>query len=140
MFKLSSPSAVPRQVYSVLVVEDHADTLVMLRTILEMFNFKVLEACDGDMALRVATENIPDLILMDTGLPSTDGVSATRLIRENENMTKVPIIFLSGHALPSQRQKALEAGGNEYLIKPINIEELLTIIAKCLSPKSELSN
>jgi two-component system sensor histidine kinase/response regulator len=122
--------------YRVLVVEDHVDTRVMLKIILEMLNFDVLEAMDGETAFTIATEEFPDLILMDAGLPSIDGLSVTRKIREDKKIGHVPIVFLSGHALPSSREAALEAGGNDYLVKPINIDEMLIVIAKWLTPQT----
>lgn len=106
----------------------------MMRIILESLNFEVIEAADGESAFQIALEQRPDLILMDAGLPMTDGFSVTRRIRQNQAVGHVPIVFLSGHALPASRAEALSAGGNDYLVKPINIDEMLTVIARCLTP------
>jgi DNA-binding response OmpR family regulator len=127
-------------VYRVMIVEDHADTRLMLRTILESLNFGVIEAIDGETAFQIALEETPDLILMDAGLPTTDGVSTTRKIREDKTVGTVPIVFLSGHALPASREAALLAGGNDYLVKPINIDQLLAVIAKWLSLSIKLEH
>lgn len=112
----------------------------MLRTILETLNFDVVEAIDGDMAYQVAIEQVPDLILLDSGLPYADGVSVTRRIRCDQRVSKVPIIFMSGHALPSSIKEAMDAGGNDYLTKPIDIEEMLSVIAKWLLANKKLGS
>jgi two-component system, cell cycle response regulator DivK len=127
-------------VYRVMIVEDHDDTRLMLRTILESLNFGVVEASDGESAFQIALEQTPDLILMDAGLPRTDGFSVTRKIRQNQAVGHVPIVFLSGHALPSSREEALLAGGNDYLVKPIDIDEMLMVMARLLSPSMTCSH
>jgi DNA-binding response OmpR family regulator len=121
--------------YCALIVEDHADTRLMLKTILEMQNFGVLEAADGRMAIEMAAEYTPDIILMDSGLPLADGITATRTIRKQKKMGHVPIIFLSGHAGPTSQKAARDAGCNEYLVKPISIEEMLRLVNRLLGPR-----
>ncbi len=112
----------------------------MLRTILESLNFEVIEAIDGETAFQIAIEQKPHLILMDSVLPTSDGVSVTRRIRKNDVVGKVPIVFLSGQALPKARAEALEAGGTDYLVKPIDLDEMLTVIAKRLPPSTRLEH
>jgi DNA-binding response OmpR family regulator len=116
----------------VLVVEDHDDTSFLLRYVLEMRGYRVAIAQDGETAVRVAAKKCPDLILMDTGLPRLDGLSATRRIRENALLQDVPIIFLSGNAHPSFRALALKTGGNDYLAKPFEISELESALERHL--------
>lgn len=127
-------------VYRVMIVEDHEDTRLLLRIVLELLNFAVIEATDGESAYHMALEQPPDLILMDSGIPITDGVTTTRRIREAETLGEVPIVFLSGHALPASREEALQAGGNDYLVKPIDIDEMLAVIAKWLSPSTKVTH
>lgn len=129
-FSLSSEASVQRR--RVLVVEDHDDTRSMLKTILEMQDFSVLEAVDGKAAFDLAVGERPDLILMDLTLPIVDGVTATRTIRKHKVVGKVPIIFLSGRAEPARRRAALDAGCNDYLIKPIDIDEMLSVMQRWL--------
>jgi two-component system cell cycle response regulator DivK len=117
----------------ILVVDDHDDTRLMLRTLLEMQNFVVLEAIDGEAALEVAVSHRPDLILMDLTLPKVDGLMATRLIRGHEAIGTVPIVFLSGRAEPSRRQAAIEAGCNDYLVKPVDVDDMLVVMARWLN-------
>jgi DNA-binding response OmpR family regulator len=100
--------------------------------------FRVLQALDGAEAIRIAESAVPDLILMDTSLPYVDGLQATQGIRKIGCLHNVPIIFLSAHAQPEARQAALAIGGNEYLVKPLNLEELELEVRKQLANKGAL--
>jgi DNA-binding response OmpR family regulator len=97
-----------------------------------MENFSVLEAVDGADALRLALDERPDIILMDLTLPVVDGVIATREIREQRTIGKTPIIFLSGRAEPAGRQAAFAAGCDEFVVKPINIDDVLSLMRRWL--------
>ncbi len=116
----------------VLVVEDHDDTVFLLRYLLEIRGYRVMIAGDGETAVCLAEETCPDLILMDTSLPRLDGLAATRRIRELALLHDVPIVFLSGHAEASSRAKALETGGNDYLTKPFEIIQLERVLDRHL--------
>lgn len=116
----------------VLVVEDHDDTRLMLMYLLERRGCRVALAEDGETAVRVAEQTRPDLILMDAGLPRMDGLAAARRIRKTPALARVPIVFLSGHAQPSFRAVALETGGNDYLIKPFEVEQLERVLERHL--------
>ena len=124
----------------VLVVEDHDDTRAMLRMVLEMENLSVLEAVDGEAAYHFAIKECPDLILMDFTLPIQDGLEVTRAIRKHSTVGRTPIIFLSGRAEPAGRQAAFDAGCNDFLIKPIDMDEVLTAVRRWLSPAWRLQN
>jgi DNA-binding response OmpR family regulator len=121
----------------VLVVDDHADTRLMLRTILEMQNYSVLEAADGQAALDLARKEVPDIILTDWNLPIVDGMGLMRSVRSDTRIREVPIIFISGRAEPRCREAAREAGCDDYLVKPIKLDEMLIIIRRCLSSKAK---
>jgi CheY-like chemotaxis protein len=116
----------------VLVVEDHDDTRFLLRYLMEIHGYCVIEAEDGEKAVRLAEAAHPDLILMDTSLPRLDGLMATRRIREIAALHDVPIVFLSGHAQPDFRAVALATGGNDYLLKPIKLSELEEVVERHL--------
>jgi DNA-binding response OmpR family regulator len=116
----------------VLVVEDHDDTRFMLEYLLEMRGCRVVVAEDGEMAVRLAEMECPDLILMDATLPRLDGLAATRRIREMTTLARVPIVFLSGHAQPSFRAVALETGGNDFLVKPFELNQLENLLERHL--------
>lgn len=89
-----------------------------------MNGYQVVEASGGDEAVRVAESMCPNLILMDTGLPKIDGLTATQQIRKLKGLRDVNIIFLSGYTQPQARDVALAAGANDYLVKPIDFDEL----------------
>src|SRR5260370_20280769 len=103
----------------VLVVEDHEDTRFMLKTFLEMSGFAVCEAKDGESAMEMAVNDVPDLILMDLGLPRFDGLSVTRRIRAHEAIRHLPIIFLFGWTGPQRLRDAVDAGCDDYLVEPV---------------------
>jgi DNA-binding response OmpR family regulator len=123
---------------SVLIADDHEDTRLMLRTILEMNGFYVLEATDGETTVQLTKKERPDMVLMDFSLPIFDGLTALQLIRANETTAEVPIIFLSGWAGPAAQIAAREAGCNDYLVKPVNLEQLLQLIERRLNSKAEV--
>ncbi len=108
----------------VLIVEDDEDTRFMLRMMLEMRGFDVVEAADGLEAIEVAVQERPNLILMDGTLPLLDGLSATRRIREYALLRDVPLIALSGHATPAFQAAFFAAGCTDYLVKPFEFVQL----------------
>jgi CheY-like chemotaxis protein len=116
----------------VMVAEDHEDTRFLLRTILERRGLAVVEAGDGEEAVTLAERETPDLILLDGSLPLLDGISAARRMRGLDSLSCVPIVVLSGHAGPQQQLAAREAGCNEYLVKPFDIERLQLVIERLL--------
>ena len=118
---------------TILVVDDHADTRALLRYLLERQCYTVSEASDGAEAVMLAAVILPDLIIMDTSLRSMDGLEATRRIRRLANNGNVPIVFLSGNVQPQARALALASGANEYLVKPISIEELEIVVERQLA-------
>jgi two-component system, cell cycle response regulator DivK len=118
---------------TVLVVEDFADNRFMMRKLLEMSGYQVVEAVDGREAVEIAESARPDLILMDLSLPRLDGLDATRRIRELEGLTRVPIVAVSAHDTKDFHADALAAGCNEYVTKPIDFDELDALVKKLLA-------
>lgn len=119
-----------------LVVEDFEDSRFMMRRLLEMAGHKVLEATDGEQAIKLALKEHPSLILMDLSLPKLDGLAATRKIREHREFRHIPIVAVSAHDGPESRAEALAAGCNEYVTKPIDFDDLTGVIRKFLSKTS----
>lgn len=107
-----------------LVVEDFEDSRFMLRRLLEIAGYRVVEASDGEQAVELAVQKLPALILMDLSLPKLDGLAATRKIRQHQTMGRVPIVAVSAHDAPESRIEALEAGCDEYVTKPIDFDNL----------------
>jgi two-component system cell cycle response regulator DivK len=107
----------------ILIVEDVEFNLDLLIQLLED-DYELVIARDGAMSLDIAESEAPDLILMDMSLPVMDGWEATRKIKTNQKLRHIPVIGLSAHAMSGDRQKALDAGCNDYLTKPVD-ENLL---------------
>jgi CheY-like chemotaxis protein len=116
----------------VLLVEDYEDNRMMMRHLLEMSGYRVIEATNGQQAIDLARREFPDLILMDLSLPQVDGLSATRRIREVSYLKKVPIVAVSAHDTPDFHKEASAAGCNEYVTKPIDFGELDSVIKRLL--------
>jgi two-component system, cell cycle response regulator DivK len=121
----------------ILYVEDNEDNVYMLKRRLERAGFEVIVASDGEQGLAVARDQRPDLILMDLSLPVLDGWQATRRLKDSEETRTIPVIALSAHAMPGDREKALEAGCDEYDAKPVKLPGLLAKI-RALLPEGSL--
>jgi two-component system cell cycle response regulator DivK len=116
--------------WSVLVVEDNADNRTLMMDLFTSLGYDVFEAPDGEQGVRLAFEKKPSLILMDLSLPEKDGWQAARELKADPETAKIPIIALTAHAMRGDRERALEAGCDDYLAKPINLMELLDTIKK----------
>lgn len=131
----SRPAAVPkkagRRAPTIVLADDSIFFRVMMRTLLEREGYHVLEAGDGREALELVRLERPDMVLMDIGMPSMDGVTTARRIRAVTGASaQVPIVFLTALAAPVDRDSALAAGGNDYLVKPIGSRELLAVVRR----------
>jgi CheY-like chemotaxis protein len=121
---------------TVMVVEDFEDNRFMMRRLLEMSGYRVLEAINGEEAIRIAEQEHPDLILMDLSLPLLDGLAATRRIREREDLRGVPIVAVSAHDTADFHAEALAAGCNDYVTKPIDFDQLEALLQRLLPEKT----
>ena len=117
---------------TVLVVEDFEDNRFMMRRLLEMSGYHVVEAVNGQQAVELAGAEKPDVILMDLSLPMLDGLAATRKIRERDGQSRVPIIAVSAHDSADFHAEALAAGCNEYVTKPIDFDQLIQLLDRLL--------
>jgi CheY-like chemotaxis protein len=113
----------------ILLVEDNPENRDMLSRRLIRRGHQISFAMDGAEAVRLATAEIPDLILMDLSLPVMDGWEATRQIRGGATTARIPIIVLTAHAMVGDRERALAAGADDYDTKPVDIERLSGKIA-----------
>ncbi|MEP6506773.1 MAG: response regulator [Gemmatimonadales bacterium] len=109
----------------ILLVEDNEMNRDMLSRRLERRGYEVLIAVDGQLGLEMAREESPDLILMDMSLPVMDGWEATRTLKTAPETRHIPVIALTAHAMSTDREKALEAGCDDYDTKPIELPRLL---------------
>ncbi|HEX7090677.1 MAG TPA: response regulator [Longimicrobiales bacterium] len=119
---------------TVLLVEDNEDNLVVYRTILDHVGYNVLEARDGEEGVSRAREEHPDLILMDISIPKIDGWEATRRLKADEATRDIPVIALTAHALEEDRERALEAGCDGYLAKPIEPRRVVEEVRRFVGP------
>ena len=121
----------------ILLVEDNETNREMLSRRLLKRGYEVVLALDGESGLSLANSEVPDLILMDMSLPILDGWEATRRLKASSTTRQIPIIALTAHAMSSDRNKALEAGCDDYDTKPIELSRLLEKIAALLDAGSE---
>ncbi len=116
----------------VLVVEDYDDSRYLMRRVLEVLGYEVIEATDGSQAVELTRTSHPDLILMDMSLPVMDGLSATRLIKESKETADIPVICITAHG-EFYFEKALQAGCDGYIDKPVDIESVQSIVSHYLA-------
>jgi two-component system cell cycle response regulator DivK len=109
----------------ILLVEDNEMNRDMLSRRLVRNGHEVVIAIDGQQGVNMALSELPDLILMDMSLPVIDGWEATRQVRANDATRKIPVIALTAHAMSGDREKAMEAGCDDYDTKPVEITRLL---------------
>ena len=115
----------------VLVVEDVDFNRELIVQLLED-KYEVIEAVNGQEGVELAERERPELILMDLSLPVMDGWEATRRLKANADLRAIPVIALTAHAMKGDKEKALAAGCDDYLVKPLDEDELMARIAKYL--------
>jgi two-component system cell cycle response regulator DivK len=120
----------------ILLVEDNEMNRDMLSRRLQRRGYEVVIAVDGRQGVEMAQTQAPDLILMDISLPVLDGWEATRRLKANLQTQAIPVIALTAHAMAGDRDKAVEAGCNDYETKPIELPRLLQKIETLLQTKS----
>ncbi|TAF07646.1 MAG: PAS domain S-box protein [Nostocales cyanobacterium] len=125
-----------KQTPLILIAEDNEANIDTVSNYLETRGYRLLVAKNGQEAIELATTHIPDLILMDIQMPKMDGLEATRLIRANHDLADIPVIALTGLAMPNDQDRCLQAGANEYLTKPVRLKQLTEIIQNLLQQRS----
>ena len=114
----------------ILIVDDDAKTRKLLRAMLQNSGYEIIEAENGEQGIKLAKENIPDLILMDIEMPVMDGMSAFKVIHADESTKNIPVIALTSYAMKGDKEKFLAEGFNSYISKPIDVKEFLKIVKK----------
>lgn len=117
----------------ILLVEDNEMNRDMLSRRLKRNGYDVVIAVDGQQGVEMAASEAPDLILMDMSLPVIDGWEATRRVKQDEATRRIPVIALTAHAMAGDREKAMEAGCEDYDTKPVEITRLLGKITALLA-------
>lgn len=124
----------------ILIIEDNLLNLELVTDLLEENGFIVYQARTAGEGVRVAQHILPDLILMDFGLPDMHGLDATRILKNSEITTHVPIIALTAHAMKGDERVALEAGCNGYFTKPIDTRTFVETLTQFLPNKQSQKN
>lgn len=122
--------AVPNGRRRVLIVDDSNDIREMLQLLFEMNGFDVFATGDGLSALQLASQYVPDIVLLDLQLPTMDGLSVVREMRQHSRLSRTIVVIVSGHDPARYRQAAIAAGCNEYLLKPVDFDQLTEIVDK----------
>ena len=125
-------SAERLNVVQVLLAEDNQESYEMLSEYLEAGGYHVIRARDGNEAIRIAREQHPDIILMDIQMPEMDGLEATRVLKEDQDLGQIPIVALTALAMGGDRERCLEAGVNAYVSKPVSLKKVTELIESLL--------
>ena len=121
----------------ILIVEDNPRNMRLLEMTLKAKGYSLLKATDGEEALDMAMRERPDLIIMDMQLPKINGLEVTRKLKSTPAFSHIPIIAITAYAMKGDKERAIEAGCDAYLSKPINTRELPGVIAQMLLPKQK---
>ena len=116
----------------VLIVEDDPNSRKLIRDLLQVSGYTILEATDGKQGVALAREKRPDLILMDIQLPVMDGLEATRILKADKKNREIPIVALTAYAMEGDEERILQAGCEGYLPKPIDVQEFLKKVPEYL--------
>jgi len=119
----------------ILVVEDKATSRELLRTVLERQGYFVMEAANGQEALRRVNKDSPDLVLLDLQIPSPNGYEVLKEIRGNRHLAHIPVVALTASAMQGDRERALAAGFTGYIAKPVALAQLRDEVSRLLGPQ-----
>jgi len=121
----------------ILIVDDNPVNLKLATDVLEMEGYAVEKAVDAEQAQEMLKSATPDLILMDIALPGMDGLTLTRKLKADERLKDVPVVAITAFAMKGDEQKALDAGCNGYITKPIDTRKLPQQVAAYLLPHAD---
>lgn len=119
----------------VLYVEDNFENKLFVRRVIESMGHEMLEAETGLDSLVIATEKVPDLILMDVNIPGMDGLETTARMKQNPHLAHIPIIALTANAMKGDRERCLAAGCDGYMQKPVGVSDLRREISRYVTLK-----
>ena len=121
----------------ILVVEDNELNMKLMRGIFNMGAYHIIEAVDAESGIRLAREHRPFLILMDIQLPGMDGLEATRIIKSDPLLKNIPVVALTGFAMQGDKERAVDAGCDGYITKPIEVKAVISKIASFQSDHAQ---
>jgi len=116
----------------ILIVEDNPQSMRLIEMTLRAKGYKLLKVTDGEEALDMTKREEPDLVIMDVRLPKMNGLEVTRRLKEKPAFIHIPVIALTAYAMKGDKEKAIEAGCDAYLSKPVNTHELSRLVAEML--------
>lgn len=116
----------------ILIVEDNPQNRYLVSFLLEQQGYELSIAEDGAQALEMLEDDAPDLILMDMQLPKIDGYEATRRIKADERLRDIPLVALTAHSMRRDEQRAIDAGCDEFVTKPVDADGLLALVGRLL--------
>jgi CheY-like chemotaxis protein len=117
---------------TILVIEDNKLNMKLVKELISIGKYRMLEANDAESGIQQIREQRPDLVLMDIQLPGMDGLSATKIIKEDPALKDIPIIGLTSYAMQGDKEKALAAGCTGYITKPIDTRKFLETVSEYL--------
>ena len=118
---------------TILIIEDNELNMKLVRSMLQLGKYRILEAQNAEIGIELAREHSPDLILMDIQLPGMDGLDATRFIKSDSALAHIPVVALTSYAMRGDEEKALSAGCSGYIAKPIDTRNFLDFISEQLN-------
>ena len=121
----------------ILIVEDDPRNMKLFRDLLQVNGYTTLEANNGKLGVELARENQPDLILMDIQMPIMDGLAATRVLKADPATASIPVIALTSAVMAGDREKAILAGCDGFMAKPIDIDDFLDMVARAVCDNRE---
>jgi CheY-like chemotaxis protein len=118
------------KIKTILVIEDNKLNMKLVNGLVKFGKYRMLEAEDAESGIELIREQRPDLVLMDIQLPGMDGLSATKIIKEDPDLTDIPIVALTSYAMQGDEEKALAAGCTGYITKPIDTRKFLETLSQ----------
>jgi two-component system cell cycle response regulator DivK len=119
----------------ILCIEDNLENRLLVRRVLEVEGYQVIEADSGNTGLQKAETMAPDLVLMDINLPEIDGYELTRRLKQMPHLAGVPVVAMTANVMKGDREKTLAAGCDGYIQKPIDVDQLPLQVARFLQAK-----
>jgi CheY-like chemotaxis protein len=117
----------------ILIVEDNFDNLTLVRLLLEREGYQVVVALDGEEGLDLVHSEKPDLIALDLDMPVMDGWELLKQLKMDSETQDIPVVVVTAHLLPGERNRVLKAGGAGYVSKPFKVNDIVNEIQRCLN-------
>ena len=118
---------------TILIVEDNAKNMKLVRDVLQHHGYTTLEAETGEAGLQLALDKRPDLVLMDIQLPDIDGTTVLARIRANKSLDAMPVLAVSASVMPDQQQRIVRSGFDGFIAKPISVKPFLAAVQRALA-------